>query len=97
VSVWVFLATCAGALVLGSILLRRVLPRTGSSYEDWLGAEPLGGRWARAISIASGIAAAVGIIGFGAPGWLRAALLGMLAGFCLPFALEGIRRALRGA
>ena len=90
---WMFLAAFAGASILGFIVFRRVLPRTGSSWEEWRDAEQIGGRWTPVIAIVSGLATAVALIGFGAPPWLRAALLGALVGFCLPFAVEGIRRS----
>jgi hypothetical protein len=41
------------------------------------------------------IATLVGVCGFGTSGELRAALLGTVAGSCVPFLFEGARRYLR--
>jgi hypothetical protein len=82
---------CLG-LVAGWFLFRRARPRVGPSWEDWRHAEPIGGRAAPLIKAASTVAAGIGVLGFGAPSELRAALLGGLIGTCVPFALEGVRR-----
>jgi|1186.fasta_scaffold1012116_1 hypothetical protein len=88
-----FLGFVCGA-GLGIALLRRIRPTIGPTQEDWRYAEQVGGRWAPAVFIATTIASLVGLLGgpFGVPVVVRASLLGFLAGFCLPFFAEGIRR-----
>jgi hypothetical protein len=62
------------------------------TWLDWRHADRLGGRSARLIAITTYAVASIGFFGFGAPMPVRAALLGLVAGFCLPFAAEGTRR-----
>jgi hypothetical protein len=79
-------------LLVGRTVFRRASRDIGPSWEDWLNAELIGGRWKPLIRVAAIAAPAVGLVGFGAPGAVRAALLGAITGFCLPFAVEGVRR-----
>jgi hypothetical protein len=88
------LAVFAVTFVISCVLVRRYRRRLGPSWEDWRDAKRLGGRWSPAVRLAAGTATLVGIYGLGAPWILRAVLLGMLTGFCLPFAAEGVRRYL---
>jgi hypothetical protein len=71
--------------------LRRAGVGANPSAEDWRAADPFGGRWALPAFIAGSMAAMVGFYGFGAPAWVRAALIGVLAGFCLPPFVHGVR------
>jgi len=92
--VWVVcgVAAFAGGLVGGWLLLRRVRPRVGPSWEDWRYAEQIGGRWAWWIYGAT-LVLSVGVVyGFFLPSWLRAGITGALVGFCMPFLTEGLRR-----
>jgi hypothetical protein len=84
-------------LLVGLILFRRVRPRIGPSWEEWRHAEQIGGRWKPLIRGAVSGATAVGLLGFGAPAPVRAALLGAVFGICVPFAVEGVRRYVRSA
>jgi hypothetical protein len=86
------LVSFAAGLVAGRTMLRRVRPRTGTSWEEWRDADYLGGRWAWLIFYATCAAVGVGVYGFGTPWPLRAALLGVITGSCVPFAMEGLRR-----
>jgi hypothetical protein len=70
--------------------LRRNRPDAQWSWEEWRAADPLGGRWSPLISIASFTAVAVGAYGFGTPSWLRAGLIGVVTGVCLPPFLHGV-------
>jgi len=70
--------------------LRRARPRARWTWEEWRSADPLGGRWAPPGFVVSSAATLVVLYGFGAPGWLRAALLGLLAGICLPPFVHGV-------
>jgi hypothetical protein len=70
--------------------LRRAGLAANPSVEDWRAADPFGGRWAVPAFIATSIAAMVGLYGFGVPDWVRAALIGVLAGFCLPPFVHGV-------
>jgi hypothetical protein len=89
------LAAFAVTFVIGCVLVRRYRLRLGPSWEDWRDAKRLGGRWSRAVGLGAGAATFVGLYGLGAPWILRAVLLGMVTGFCLPFATEGVPRYLR--
>jgi hypothetical protein len=80
------------AFAVGWVLFRRSRRSVGPSWEEWRDADPLGGRWAPLIRSVVGAATAVGLLGLGAPAELRGALLGTVAGFCAPFAVEGVRR-----
>jgi hypothetical protein len=66
--------------------LRRAGRDANPSLEDWRAADPLqfDGWTGLLAATAAFVAAIVGMVGFGAPGWVRAALLGVLAGICLP-------------
>jgi hypothetical protein len=70
--------------------LRRGGRDRNPSVEDWRTADPFGGRWAPPAFTVAFIAAIVGIYGFGVPTWVRAALIGALAGFCLPPFVHGV-------
>ena len=85
---------CLG-LLLGLVMFRRASRRIGPTWEEWRNAEQIGGRWKHLIRTGAGAATAVGLLGFGAPPALRAALLGFVLGTCAPFLLEGGRRYLR--
>ncbi len=82
-------------LLLGVVVFRRTSRRIGPTWEEWRNAEQIGGRWKPLIRAGVGAATAVGLLGFGAPPALRAALLGSVLGTCVPFLLEGGRRYLR--
>jgi hypothetical protein len=83
------------SFLVGWVLFRRARRGVGPSWEEWRDAERLGGRWAPLIRVAVSAATLIGLVGLGAPGALRAALLGSVVGFCVPFAVEGARRYLR--
>jgi hypothetical protein len=78
--------------VLGWVLVRRAGQSLGPSWQEWRDANLMGGRWAPHIRIAVFVATLVGLIGFGAPPVLRAALLGAVFGLCMPFLFGGGRR-----
>jgi hypothetical protein len=73
-------------------LLRRERGTVGPSWEEWRDAARIGGRWSPLLGAGAFGATLVGICGFGTSGPLRALLLGSVAGFCVPFAIEGARR-----
>src|SRR5215210_6278236 len=75
--------------------LRRTRPDAQWSWEEWRAADPVGGRWAPLVYVTTFAAVTVGLYGFGTPGWLRAGLLGVVAGICLPPFLHGVRLLLR--
>jgi len=83
----------AAGLTLGLVKFLRV--EGGETWDDWRNAPQIGGRWANLLSIPAGLATMVALGGFGVPAPIRAALLSFLAGFCLPFAVEGARRYAR--
>jgi hypothetical protein len=83
------------SFLVGCVVFRRSLRTVGPSWEDWRYAERLGGRWSRLVGAAAGTATIRRPLRFGASGTLRAALLGTVVGFCVPFAAEGVRRYLR--
>ena len=80
------------AVVWSLVVLRGVLARIGPkpTYDDWMTADQIGGKWMPLIALGSALAALVGVFGFGAPGWVRATLLCLVFGFCAPFFLYGI-------
>jgi hypothetical protein len=86
-------------LVAAWVLLRRTRAKLGPgarwTWVEWRAAEPVGGRWAPMIFVLTLAAVMVSLYGFGAPGWLRAGLLGLVAGICLPPFLYGIWLLLR--
>ena len=82
-------------LLVGRIVFRRASRHIGPSWVEWRDAERIGGRWQPLIRAAAAAATTVGLLGLGAPGPLRAALLGTLTGVCAPFAVEGVRRYVR--
>jgi hypothetical protein len=84
------LATFGAGFLIGLAIKRRAAAGLGSSWEAWRGAADRR-RWPL---VQVGVAAAVliGIYGFGVPGALRAGLLAVIAGFCVPFMTEGLRR-----
>jgi hypothetical protein len=90
-----FLAALVLGLLVGYLLMRRARASLGPTWEDWLYAEQIGGRWKPLIAVASFAAAFTGIFGLGTPGWVQGALLGGIVGFCLPFAGEGATRFTR--
>jgi hypothetical protein len=90
-----FLASLVLGLLVGYVLMRRARASLGPTWEDWLYAEQIGGRWKPLIVVASAAAAAIGILGLGTPGWVQGALLGGIVGFCLPFGVEGTTRFTR--
>jgi hypothetical protein len=83
------------AFVLATLASRYQLLRTpaGATWDDWLDApELVTGRAVRVVSIAVASATLVALVGFGAPGVVRALLGGLVAGACLPWGVEGFRR-----
>jgi hypothetical protein len=80
----------AGTLV--GLLVLRATP-TGEDWDDWqratLAGDPYVATFVTAVLLG---AAGVGCIGLGLPDWARALLLGPVFGFCIPFAVIGIRR-----
>jgi hypothetical protein len=66
--------------------LRRAGRAVNPSLEDWRAADPLQfDSWTGLLAAtAAFVVVSVGINGFGAPARVRAALLGVLAGICLP-------------
>jgi|SRR5690242_12790230 len=86
---------CAAFAVACSIsygVLRRVRSRLGPTWEDWRYAEPIGGRWWPLTFAATAVLTYLGFYGSFLPGWVRAGILGTIAGVCAPFFAEGIRR-----
>ncbi|MBE2317703.1 hypothetical protein DVA67_017105 [Solirubrobacter sp. CPCC 204708] len=93
------LAACARMFRRATRDLRRRRPGAAFTWRTWQRADPVGGVFAPVVAVGSLVAATVGfyggMFGFVAPGWLRAALLGFLAGFCLPAFLFGVHLKLK--
>jgi len=89
------LAAFAAGLVAGWLLLRRVRPRVGPSWEDWRYAEQIGGQWASLIRVSTLVLGIAVVSGFFLPGWLRAGIAGAIFGLCVPFLAEGLHRKQR--
>lgn len=70
--------------------LRRERPGAKWTWEEWRDADPVGGAWSPAVYVGTFAAMIVGLYGFGAPGWVRATLLGFVAGVCLPAFTHGV-------
>jgi hypothetical protein len=70
--------------------LRRERPGATWTREEWRDADPLGGAWSPVVYTGTFAAMMVGLYGFGAPGWVRAILLGFVAGVCLPAFTHGV-------
>jgi hypothetical protein len=86
------LVSFGAGLLLGWVLCRRARRGADSSWQEWRDAANFSDPRYWPVSLAAGAATLIGICGFGVPGALRAALLGTVAGFSLPFAVEGVRR-----
>jgi hypothetical protein len=88
----VFLVSGVLGGTLVGLLVLRATP-TGEGWAGWqratLAGDPYVGRFVTAVLVGAAGAAGVGL---GLPDWARGLLLGPLFGFCIPFAVMGIRR-----
>jgi hypothetical protein len=84
------LAAFGAGLLVGLAMKGSAAAGLGSSWEEWRGD---GGRrrWPL-LQVGVAAATAIGIYGLGAPAAVRAGLLAAIAGFCVPFMAEGLRR-----
>jgi hypothetical protein len=77
--------------------LRRQRPAATWSWEEWRDADRVGGAWSPAMGVGTFVVIIVGLVGFGVPGWVRASLLGFVAGVCLPAFTVGVYLKAKGS